>query len=310
MVLGLWVAFNGLPKWPAQDLAFDKLQGGEAPESARLLGHYAAQSVERYEIRRGDAAALALESVVYRGKTGAPLRAILYPEAAAPIPGASKRRDLWSAAAKAIGQHSRDQAMFLSWWDNAQRIDFLTGRTNWVLTPSATAFANRTERMLWNQLAGPLEPDDRRLRQLARWLAMDAGEALTEMAKQLPGEVPVYLLACVDDLARVAEIERLSGKKLGIEAAVFSGSADFHGQIAQVKRWAGEKGAGNYLVQSVPGGVRAWRVTDGATENSLLVRLLPFTVSLARPLPGISTVYQSAWGGYLTIFEVGGSPGR
>ena len=51
----------------------------------------------------------------------------------------------------------------------------------------------------------------------------------------------------------------------------------------------------------------AWKVTDQAFEDSLLVRLLPFSSSLERDLPEHARlVYQSAAGAYLSIYEITG----
>ncbi|MFN3565273.1 MAG: hypothetical protein ACK4V1_04725, partial [Burkholderiaceae bacterium] len=63
-----------------------------------------------------------------------------------------------------------------------------------------------------------------------------------------------------------------------------------------------------YLVQPLPGGrVRAWRVTDAAALDWLLIRALPFSTSLYRPIDGADLVYQSAGGGYLSVYRIGGS---
>jgi hydroxylamine oxidation protein HaoB len=116
----------------------------------------------------------------------------------------------------------------------------------------------------------------------------------------------IYVLACVDDLARLGEIERLSGVTIPLEARYFPAASDLHAQIKDVRRWASEKGEGaNYLVQPVMGGgVRAWRVTSPEASNLLLIRLLPFSKSLETPLQGARLVYQSHWGAYISVHEV------
>ena len=53
--------------------------------------------------------------------------------------------------------------------------------------------------------------------------------------------------------------------------------------------------------------VRAWRVTEPAFEEPVLVRLLPFSSSLERnPPERARLVYQSAAGAYLSIYEITG----
>jgi hydroxylamine oxidation protein HaoB len=114
----------------------------------------------------------------------------------------------------------------------------------------------------------------------------------------------VYWLACLDDLARLSEIEALGGAKLPFEARVFPAADNIHGQIAEARRWAGEAGPGAYLAQQLPGGgARVWRITREAGTKTLLARLLPFTSSLAQPLAKLSLVYQSSWGGYLSVYQ-------
>ena len=74
--------------------------------------------------------------------------------------------------------------------------------------------------------------------------------------------------------------------------------------IRIAKRWVGENGSASYLVQQLPtGGVRAWRITNEVGIKTLFARLLPFTSSLANPLSNQSLVYQTGWGGYLSVYQ-------
>jgi hydroxylamine oxidation protein HaoB len=79
---------------------------------------------------------------------------------------------------------------------------------------------------------------------------------------------------------------------------------DIHGPVQAVKNWvANEQGSG-YLLQPQSGNrVRAWTVTHHDGEANLLVRLLPFTSSIAEPLAGYELVYQSDYGAYLSIYR-------
>ena len=87
------------------------------------------------------------------------------------------------------------------------------------------------------------------------------------------------------------------------EARLFAAEANLHAQIAAIKRWAEETG-GIYLAQpAANGAVRAWRITTEEASRTLLARLLPFNSSLAHPLAGVQPVYQSAWGGYISIYQ-------
>jgi len=300
--------------WPGggPELKYRKLaeiQAGEAgfPD---LAGRYPADRLTRYEIGRDGEGSLILNIVDFRGDQGGLERAIVFP----PAEGAAAegrqaqgdvqlRHDLWKAAADAILAHTGEDALFVAWWDNAQRIRFMTGRKIWLHSPVAGAFPNGAQRRFWEEVSGGFGQDEKSIRQWARWLTMDAEEALAEMSAVLPKDKPVYFLMCLDDLARLAEIESLSGVRLPFEVRLFP-AGDVHAQIAGVKRWASEKGDGAYLVQQLPdGGVRAWRITTGEGAKTLLARLLPFATSLAKPLENQVLVYQSGWGGYLSIYQ-------
>lgn len=272
-----------------------------------LGGQFAAERGMRYVIGRGDST-VSLLVAEYRDPQGQPRHVVVYPPAGGPAvtDGNRMRSELWKKAAEAILKHTDSNALFLAWWDDAQRIDFYTGRPVWTSLPLAEAFADGEERQFWREVAGGFGEDREPLRQLARWLTMDAEQALAEMARRWPEDRPVFLLVCLDDLARLTEIEALSGTRLALEGRFFPNADDFHGQIAAVKRWAGESGGtGNYLLQPVPGaGIRAWRTTSPELDRTLLIRLLPFVRSVTDYPLGVKLVYQSDRGGYLSLFEL------
>ncbi len=310
IVSGVWIGLFGFPKWSNPAIAYEKVQEIKAADAnfPVFTTYFPADSLAKYLVHQGENATLSLDAVQYRANDGGTRQAIVYlPDnsVAQPTQEIKKlRHDLWAEAMLAVTQNTDEKTLFLSWWDNSQRIDLLSGRLTWARAPIAAAFAGNGEQKLWQQIADPFAKDEAPLRVLAKWLAMDAQQALKEMTGTLPANIPVYLLACADDLARVNEIERLSGKKLGFEARIFPQSGDMHSQIAEVKRWASETGSGSYLVQTIPGqGIRAWRITDSETENTLLAKMLPFTSSLAKPLENLEAVYQSSWGAYLTIYH-------
>jgi hydroxylamine oxidation protein HaoB len=308
ILAGAYVFVAGLPDFSAGDgyrytLLADLEPGSKGfPE---VSGHYPIQRALRYRLEHGQAA-LELDVVEYQDDTGQPSRAIVYPPAGDTV-GAREhglRHDLWQEAMAALDGHAGADALFLGWWDDGQRIRFATGLPVWLDKPVAGAYADARESAFWRSVAGGFAPDETRARQLARWLTMDADAALADMAAVLPKDQPVYVLICLDDLARLAEIETLAGTRLPFEAKVFPAAANLHAQIAGVKRWAEETGVGAYLAQPLANGaVRAWRITSEAGVKTLLARLLPFTTSLTQPLPALKPVYQSGWGSYLTIYQ-------
>lgn len=274
------------------------------------LGFNSRFPVERltlYRVGANQGLDVPLSVVEYRNEDGRVEHAMLYPEwKQASLSSASNpRMDLWATASQSIMKHASSDSLYLAWWDNAQRIHFLTGEATWPRLPAAASFMDPFADF-WKKAAGQYAEDSESARQLAQWLVMDAESALKDIRFKVQKPKSIYILACVDDLARLGEIERLSGVSIPLEAKYFPASSDLHAQIKEVRSWASEKGEGtNYLVQPVMGGgVRAWRVTHPEASNLLLIRLLPFSKSLETPLEGAKLVYQSLWGAYISVHEV------
>ncbi|HYE34719.1 hydroxylamine oxidation protein HaoB [Methylocaldum sp.] len=313
LLAGIGILFFGLPHFFSEDWRFEKIKEMKPGDAGfpTLEGQFQPENLAEYEIGREDKAIVSLHVVSYRDKSGALRRAIVYPPsggASSPLPsiadGNQIRHDLWKSAAQAIRQHTDENAVFVSWWDDAQRIHFLAGRDTWAALPVAEAFPEPRSRSFWGEIAGGFAKDEQPLRQLAHWLAMDADRALAELSERLPKDKPVFLAVCLDDLARLLEMEALSGVSLPFEARFFPAEANIHAQISAVKRWAEEKGRGSYLVHPLPGGgIRAWRITSEEGEKTLLARLLPFVGSVANLPEQLQLVYQSEQGGYLSVFK-------
>ena len=215
------------------------------------------------------------------------------------------RYEKWQASASAINQYTSSDSTFISFWDNAQRIHLLTGRNSWSYLPAQEAYETTEQLRLWEQVAAGLD-NTGHSKLFAEYLLMDGEQALNKLeAEELNGSEH-YLFISTDDLAHVQEIAYLNQTGLPLETRLFPANADLHNSISQVKDWAREgEGTGSYLVQSLSEQtIRAWRITDKAFENSLLVRLLPFSTSLDKPLERLRLVYQSDWGGYISIYQI------
>jgi hydroxylamine oxidation protein HaoB len=273
------------------------------PQWAKDLNpRYSAIGVREFNIHRDTEQTLRISAVQYRDAEGTARSALFVPPSGA-SPENSLRLDLWRETGAAIRQNAQPDALFLTWWDNAQRARFLAGVNTWVDAPEEAAFPDQDARHFWRKAAGGFMSGERNSR-LAKWLAMNAESALKEMKKNLPEGRPVYLLVSLDDLARLSEIETLAGTTLPFEVRVFPPSGNIHTQIAAVRRWASDNGTGSYLVHQLPtGDVRAWRITSEAGTQTLLARLLPFTSSLMKPLESLKLIYQSRWGAYLSLYQ-------
>lgn len=251
----------------------------------QLVSHYPPVGFERLEANHGKThKRLTAYLVHYRDASGT-LRQALLPE-----PGSAKWR-AWIALGDIL-RNLEPNAWVIAWWDNSQRVDFLSGRKVLARQPPRKAFAPE-DRPLWQSLSGSFA-DTPELPQLANWWSADPKQALADLAP-LESQGPIYLLVASDDLAHLEEIERLAGKTLPLEVKIFPTSGNLHAQIAKVKRWAQDK---PYLPQPVPGGIAAWRLTKEPAP--FLLQLLPFVPPVGVG-EAIKRVYQSP-GGYLTLY--------
>jgi hydroxylamine oxidation protein HaoB len=105
---------------------------------------------------------------------------------------------------------------------------------------------------------------------------------------------------------RLGEMIDYGGTPLSLNSKTVPAHDNLHGDIAQIKQWAYEEGDGNYLVQKEGLTYHLWGIPklSGAEKNSLIVRLLPFVDSLKKLPDGVQLVYQSNWGGYLSIYKI------
>lgn len=275
---------------------------------AGFASHFPLERLTTYRVGRSQGLDIPIVVAEYHNEVGQSEHAMVY-QASAPessVGTFNPRMSLWEATARAILAHASPESLYLTWWDNAQRVHLLTGEATSPRLPVKASFSGLPLQEFWGVASGGYAQDVSEARQFAQWLVMDADKAVREIRASYRAPQSLYLLACVDDLARLSEIERLSGVSIPLEARYFPAAQDLHAQIKEVRRWVNEKGEGtNYLVQPVSGGgVRAWRVTSAEGANLLLVRLLPFSHSLETLVEGTRLVYQSHWGGYISIHEL------
>lgn len=276
--------------WPIEDAWRVERTPLTPPED--LTSYYPLLNFERLEIKHAQGQQLTLYLVRYQDKEG------IFRQALLPEPGSAKWR-AWMELGQLLRNLERD-ALVIAWWDNGQRVDFLSGLATWIRQPPKAAFASE-ERPLWQTLSGGFEDSERSI-QLVKWWTADSVQALSEIAR-LKFDRPVYFLVSSDDLTHLDEIERLAGKALPLEVRIFPEASNFHAQIAQIKRWARETGKA-YLPLKVPGGIAAWRLTQESPP--FLLSLLPFLPlsdkAESRPWYSLTQVYQSL-GGYLTLYR-------
>ncbi len=287
-------------------LKFTLLQG----QASDLQGAFSVDSVDDYTIERDGRDAFSLLLAHYKDRQGREHRAVLFPknkQTESVLPSATGlRQSIWQEAANAISRNTPQDALILSWWDDGQRVHFLSGRDAWISKPAAQTFVSPVWKHLQDNLLGASESERERLSTMARWLTMDSDKALAEMRQMFGASRPIYLLVTNDLLMRLGEMVDYGGAPLGFASKTFQAHDNLHGDIAQIKQWAVEEGDSNYLVQKEGLNYHVWATTKGSTaeKNTLIVRLLPFVDSLKKLPENVKLVYQSNWGAYLSIYRV------
>ena len=278
-------------------------------KTSDLQGVFPVEVINRYTFQKSSKDAFSLLIANYKNQNSQASNAILFPAGVQNSlnPNTTAlRQSIWLEAAKSIKKNMPADALILSWWDDGQRINFLSGRESWLNKPSTETFKSN----LWGKLQGNLllasSAEKDRITQMAHWLTMDSEKALAEIRSTFGSKRPIYFVVNNDLLMRVAEIADYGGAPLMLNTKALPARDDLHGDINQIRRWANEEGEGNYLVQKEGNTYRAWTTPKNAKaeNNSLLVRLLPFVDSLKKLPENVDLVYQSRWGGYLSIYKI------
>lgn len=291
----------------------DRLTVRHTPEApADVQGRFPVQSVERYAFSQDNKDLFSLLVARYQDSAGMPRSAVLFPKDAQEIAFSPTglRHNIWQSAADVIARKAPEDSLFLSWWNDGQRIHFLSGKEAWLHQPSDKTFVGPVWKALQDGLPAASDEDRPRLARMARWLTLDSDKAIAEIAAHFGTSRPVYLLVNNDLLLHLAEFTAYGGTSLGLDSKNIPAGHDLHGDIALVKRWAAETGDGNYLAQKEGDYYRVWSAPDAKAKNTLLVRLLPFVESLKKLPEGVSLVYQSHWGGFLSVYKIDSQPIR
>ena len=311
-----WVSCNATDESPSTTFRFEERTVAlESRHHESFDTRFRIGEISRYAVTLGGLLSYHLDVARYRDADGTPRRAIIHlPDDRAesgPMSGLDPylfRREAWNDLSRAVARHTDERALFVGWWDNMQRLHLHSGRRGRPRYPEAGGYPRPEQRELWRNVAGDFVSDDS-LSCLSRQFLKEVDEALAGIAECAWGgeNGSVFLLVSTDDLSHIQEMSYLAGRSIPLETRLFSSDGDIHGVVASVNAWAGrEDGTGSYLVQPARGfAVRAWRVTERSFEDSLLVRLLPFSTSLERDPPEPARlVYQSAAGAYLSIYEI------
>lgn len=311
LVSGSTLLYNAVPMLQVFSKKSAELQFTQSQEPIiQPVGKFVLQGMDRFDFNDAGKDLFGLLVAHYKDAQDVQRSAILFPkdkqEGSVFSTPTGLRHSIWEEAALTMSSNAAKDALILSWWDDGQRVHFLSNLNAWLTKPAAATFVGPVWKVLQPQLPLASAEENQRLSSMAVWLTMDADKALAEITAHFGKSQPVYLLVTNDLLLRQGELIDYGGHVLAFNSKNIPAGDDLHGDIAQVKRWAAEGGEGNYLVQKEGAYYRAWTPSNPETKNALLVRLLPFMDSLKHLPPGVQQVYQSGGGGYLSIYRLNG----
>lgn len=285
----------------------------EASEFQDINSHFPIESLDRFLINGPEDQGLELFVAEYSADNEK-RRAIIFPVPAQNEEATNARdkkrhhqyrQEKWQFLSDTVKKHTKDSDRFITYWDNAQRLHLLTGRMAIPEKPIEKAFSNANEKSFWEKIGNGFS-DQEQLVIFAQCLIGKATDAKPCLSQLYTDAGDNYILMSADDMARIQEISLLTDQGLPLETRLFSTDSDLHGQVRQVREWAREgEGTGSYMLQPINEKfVRAWRIIDADFEDSLLASLLPFTTAAEKEFTDLKLVFQSDWGGYLSLYQI------
>jgi hydroxylamine oxidation protein HaoB len=210
-----------------------------------------------------------------------------------------------STLATAIKRHAPKDALILSWWDTSRQIKLLTERdalfnshlNEPLMLPAPwlekSEVIQAYENKFWGSQASQEEQDQ--FKHFGQALAAPAEEGIAQLRKLVGSDRETYLIVHVTDLYKLG---LMHPDKIGVAYQNFPLTGNMHGSINQMKVQLKKNNFNTYTLQSISEGeVRAFFLSDEASSQTLLARMLPFVEKKAPvELEVAQLIYQQ--GGY------------
>lgn len=210
-----------------------------------------------------------------------------------------------SILAAAINRHAPKDALILSWWDTSRQIRLLTGRDTFfnshlnepLILPTPWLekinVIQAYEDKFWENEANQTEQDQFKL--FSQALASPAEEGIAQLRSLISSNRETYLIIHVTDLYRLG---LMYPDKIGVAYQNFPLTGNTHGAVTQMKVQLKKNNFDTYTLQSISEGeVRAFFLSDEASSQTLLAKMLPFVEKKApAELEVAQLIYQQ--GGY------------
>lgn len=207
--------------------------------------------------------------------------------------------------AAALKKHAPQDALILSWWDTSRQLKLLTGHdalftshlnepmmvpVPWLEQSSAI---QAYEERFWKSQAKQTERDQ--FKRFSQALAQPAAEGVKALRELVGSDRETYVIIHVTDLYKLGV---MYPDKIGVAYQNFPMTGNMHGMINQMKVQVKENDFDTYTLQSISDNeIRAFFLSDKASGDTLLARMLPF---VEKPSPIDLDVAQLIYqqGGY------------
>ncbi|MCC2111500.1 MAG: hydroxylamine oxidation protein HaoB [Hyphomicrobiales bacterium] len=205
--------------------------------------------------------------------------------------------------AEAITKYASDDALVVAWWDISRRLELLSGiKTVFnenlakpALIPSVWAGRDETiaamERTFWK--VPETAKTEKKFDEFVDALLSEVKDGSARL-KALAGDRESYVVVHLMDILKAGA---LKPDRIRLAYKDFSNSGQLHGQVRRIKDWSKNQGYKAYAVFPLNDQVkRAVFLTDEASSETLIARMLPFDTSNPFTIDEITLVYQH--GGY------------
>lgn len=216
--------------------------------------------------------------------------------------------------AAVLQRHVPQDRPVLAWWDTSRQLqqfaainavfDQHLGEPLFIPNrwKAWSKQVRTTEQAFWQtDTSPPAANDEARFQSFADALLMDEQQGMAALQKLAQGKQTVLVLHIRD----VIMLGQMAPDRLGVAFRQFAESGDVHGTVSGVRDWLRRNEYTAYsMMRSGGPGIRAIALTDEASANTLVARLLPFIGNDQHDVEGAKLVYRT---GEFIVYEI--SPG-
>lgn len=300
LILG-WLAWAALNPAPAP-YSYALVAQGKPDEFPELKLDDREQqriSVEKYQVRAVEGSTPATFAYVAHADNQPPTMLAWTSDSVEPLLNLSGSADDLNHLSRAVVEHGKPGARVLGWWDTSRQLQLLAGAhvvfgqnlATPILLPDAwkarRGAIEAVERSFWQV---PENDEESALFEAYVDALLSEPAAGMEKLRRLVGLDEAYLVVHLYDAYKLGE---LHPDRFGIGYKDFPNTGFNHGLIRRVKGWLKENGYASYAVEEHDAStVRVYFLTDSASTETLIAKLLPFSTSNPLELEQPRVVFQ------------------